>query len=121
MTTSPPAAAARGFCRGIMAKNDFREFLFMASGHETDPKRMSLLETVDNLNIELERLRAVAGLMESADADEADGDLLKSTGALVSEIHRRMHLILNLGFEANRSRPAAASRKRRKQRQDRKH
>ncbi len=99
-------------------KNDFREFLFMASGSETDPKRMSLIETVDNINIELERLRAVAGLMESADADEADGDLLKSAGALVSEIHRRMHLILSLGFEANRSRSVSVSRKRRKQKRN---
>ncbi len=101
-----------------MTKNNFREFLFMASGPTIDPKRMSLLETVDNLNIELERLRAVAGLMESADADEADGDLLKSTGALVSEIRRRMHLILNLGFEANRSRSTATSRKSRKPARD---
>jgi len=100
-------------------RNDFREFLFLASGSETVPKRMTLLETVDNLNIEMERLRAVAGLMESADADEADGELLKSTGALVSEIQRRMRCILNLGFDANRSYAAAASPRRRKQKRDR--
>jgi hypothetical protein len=103
-----------------MAKNDFREFLFMASGPQTAPKRMSLLETVDNLNLEMAKLHAVAGLMECADADEADGELLKSTGALLSEIQRRMHCILNLGFEANRSLSAAPSRKRHKRTRGRK-
>jgi hypothetical protein len=103
-----------------MPKADFREFLLRASGSETDPERMTLLETVDNLNMELAKLRAVAALMEGADADEAGGELLKAAGGLVDEIHRRMRRILDLGTEANRPRSVAAICNRRRRARGRK-
>ena len=91
-----------------MSKHDFREFLFTGTGGEVDPRRMTLLDLVD-LNAEMLRLSAIAGLMECA--DEASGELIKSSGAILSEILRRMRRILDLGFEANKSLPARARRR----------
>jgi len=86
-----------------MKRTDFREFLFTATGRETPLPTLSLLDFEDNVNAELRRLQTLAELMQAANPDEVDGNLMKDAGAMLSEVHARLRRIVAIGFEANRA------------------
>ncbi len=85
-----------------MKRFDFREYLFTATGRDTPLPALTRLDFEDNVNAELRRLQTLAELMQAADPDEADGNLMKDAGAVLSEVQARLRRIVEIGFDAHR-------------------
>jgi len=73
---------------------DFREFVFHATGKDTKLAPLSMLDLIDNLNAELERLHAITELLDRAD-DEVDHRTLSGTSSLLADIEARIRAILD--------------------------
>ncbi len=92
------------FLHGVraMKRSDFREYLFTATGRDTPLPALTLLDFEDNVIAELRRLETMAELMQAVNAGEANGELLKSSGAMLSEVQARLRCIVELGLDAHR-------------------
>lgn len=77
---------------GVQA-SDFRKFVFTATGQGTDLENFSTIDLADNLNAELERLRAIAELLQVA-GDELDTQVAGGVGLILKNVHDRMEAIL---------------------------
>ncbi len=73
---------------------DFREFVFTATGVDTDVARLTPIDVHDNLLPELDRLEALAELLGGA-REEVDPRILAGAGLLLRDIQRRMRAILS--------------------------
>lgn len=77
--------------------NDFREFLFRATGKDTDLANLSRIDLFDNLAPEVDRLKALADLLEDAQEEDEPGAHVESGLALLlGDIASRMRRILEL-------------------------
>ena len=79
--------------QGETARRDYREFVFTATGRDTDLESFSEIDLHDNLARELERLKAVADLLAAAGRN-ADPDMAGGAGLLLRDIHDRMREVL---------------------------
>ena len=73
--------------------HDFREFLFRATGKDTD---LGHLDLFDNLIAEVDRLKALAELLEDAQQDELGSHVGSGLALLLGDIASRMRGILEL-------------------------
>jgi hypothetical protein len=80
---------------------DFREFVFAATGKETEPATLSYIDVYDNLMAELDRLEALAKLLEDA-AEDLEAETSRAVGAILRDIRKKMGVILDLGLAASR-------------------
>lgn len=80
---------------------DFREFVFTASGADTDLGAFDPLDLQDNLALELDRLEAVAGLLLAA-GDRIEPRALGGVGLLLGDIHARMREIMRAAASGRR-------------------
>lgn len=80
-----------------MHSNDFREFLFRATGEHTDVANLDWIDVHDNLICELERLGALAELLEMAGNEELSPAVGSGLALLLGDIRARMRTILELG------------------------
>lgn len=76
--------------------NDFREFLFRATGKDTDLANLSRIDLFDNLAPEVDRLKALADLLEDAQEDEPGAHVESGLALLLGDIASRMRRILEL-------------------------
>ena len=75
------------------ARRDYREFVFTATGRDTDLESFSEIDLHDNLAQELERLRALADLLTAA-GRQVDPEATGGAGLLLKDIHDRMREML---------------------------
>ena len=86
-------------------REDYREFLFTASGKDIDPRNLSQIDVYDNVAAELDRLKAIADLMNLC-SDGLEPEILSGVGSIVKQIHGRMEKILDLSLDKkSQSRP----------------
>ena len=78
---------------------DYREFVFTATGRDTDLDAFNAIDLHDNLALEMERLETLAKLLVSS-GDRSDTDTLAGVGLLLQDIHARMREILRAGRRA---------------------
>lgn len=85
---------------------DFREFVFTATGPETDLNDLSMIEVADNLLAESERLHVLETLLGSY----TDTEIGSCTGLarLLGDIRRRTEVILDLAVRKNKSKSRAS-------------
>lgn len=76
--------------------NDFREFLFRATGKDTDLGKLDRLDLFDNLAPEVDRLKTLADLLEDARNDEPGIHVGSGLALLLGDIASRMRRILEL-------------------------
>jgi hypothetical protein len=76
--------------------NDFREFLFRATGKDTDLDNLDRIDLFDNLAPEVDRLKALAELLEDAQEDELGAHVGTGLALLLGDIASRMRRILEL-------------------------
>ena len=80
----------------------FKELVFTATGRDIDLKNVTGIDLYDNLVRELDRLKALASLLESAE-DELDGEVVSGIGLLLKDVEKRARVILE-AFDRCRSR-----------------
>jgi hypothetical protein len=78
-----------------MKIRDFREFVFRATGKDTD---LDNLDLIDNLVAEVDRLGALEELLQSSRPEEFDPRALSGVSLLLGDIRARMRAILDLGL-----------------------
>jgi len=76
--------------------HDFREFLFRATGKDTDLGSLDRIDLYDNLIVEADRLKALAELLEDARDDEQGPHVGSGLALLLGDIAARMRGILEL-------------------------
>ena len=79
-----------------MKSNDYREFLFRATGKDTDLASLDRIDLYDNLIAEVNRLKALAELLEDARDDELGPHVGSGLALLLDDIAARMRAILEL-------------------------
>ena len=77
---------------------DFKRFLFLATGRDTDIRKITLLDVADNVYGELDRLKAVAALLRSLE-DEIEPEIASGLGSLILDCCRRAETVLELALE----------------------
>jgi hypothetical protein len=75
---------------------DLRQFLFTATGKNTDVGDLSMIDVYDNLILEAERLASLEGMLSS----HSDSEIGTPHGLalLLGDIRRRMQMILELAL-----------------------
>ena len=86
---------------------DFREFVFTATGRETNPRRLDPEDLDDNLTAELVRLRAIVELLECA-GDALEPEALSGVSLLLRDVHNRAAAILASWRDGSRGRQGSA-------------
>ena len=76
--------------------NDFREFLFRATGKDTDLDKLDRIDLFDNLAPEVDRLKALAELLEDAQEDELGAHVGPGLALLLGDIAARMRGMLEI-------------------------
>jgi hypothetical protein len=84
-----PTEAARQF-------PDLRQFVFTATGKETDVLNLTIIDVYDNLIVEVDRLSAIEGLLLSI--SELEIETSHGLALLLGDIRRRMQMILELSL-----------------------
>jgi hypothetical protein len=77
----------------VKDRKDFREFVFRATGKDTEYQPMSVIDAVDNITEELARLQALIDLMIAELEDEGRGTL-SGAGLILKDIHDRMKEVM---------------------------
>ena len=91
--------------RHNQSREDYREFLLTASGKDIDPRKLSQIDVYDNVAAELDRLKAIADLMELC-SDGLEPEILSGVASIIKQIHGRMDKILDLSLnQKSRSKP----------------
>jgi hypothetical protein len=93
---SNPIVAAPAATPLELSVNDFREFLFRATGKDTDLGKLDRIDLYDNLAPEVDRLKAMAELLEDARDDELSAHVGSGLALLLGDIASRMRRILDL-------------------------
>lgn len=85
------------------------QFVFTATGKETDVDDLTMVDVYDNLIVEAERLAAIEDLLLS----NADSGIESSHGLalLLGDIRRRMQMILELALAKRESKGLRTRRK----------
>lgn len=78
---------------GQVVRRDYREFVFTATGRDTDLESFSAIDLHDNLALELERLKTVADLLAAAGRN-VEPEIVGGAGVLLRDIHDRMREVL---------------------------
>jgi len=79
-----------------MKSIDYREFLFRATGKDTEPDGLSRIDVYDNLIGETDRLKALAELLEDARDEELGPHVGSGLSLLLGDVSARMRRILEL-------------------------
>lgn len=82
-------------------RRDFREFVFTATGAETDLRRVERLDLIDNLAAEVERLEAIEELLEGPAEPVGRSGL----GLLIGDVRRRLREMVRIAGEAQADPP----------------
>ena len=85
-----------------MKNDDFREFVFRATGKDTDFRNLDRIDLYDNLLGEVDRIGALAELLDSARDEELDPRVGSGLALLLGDIRARMRTILDLGLPKSR-------------------
>lgn len=85
--------------RSSAKATDYREFVFTATGRDTDLEAFGPIDLYDNLALELERLETLAKLLV-ASGERSDADALGGVGLLLQDVHARMREILRASRHA---------------------
>lgn len=94
-TRAPAHDSAASLLNRPRKPHDFREFLFTATGQDTDPGALTAIDLVDNLVCEFDRIGAVTELLENSN-DALDVDALGGIALLLRDCHHRMRKILRV-------------------------
>lgn len=91
---------------GKQEMRDYREFVFRATGADTDTDPLTPISMHDNLAEELRRLKALTLLIGSSE-NGLDGHDLRSVALVLMDFHDRMRTVLDaaqigLGADAMR-------------------
>ncbi len=78
--------------------DDFREFVFRATGKDTHPGNLDRIDLFDNLVGELDRLGALAELLDSLQDESLDRRAVSGLALLLGDIRARMRKILDLSL-----------------------
>jgi len=81
---------------------DFREFVFRATGKDTDPASFDRIDLFDNLVGELDRLAALAELLDCLHDESLDRRAVSGLALLLGDIRARMRKILDLSHDRPR-------------------
>ena len=81
-------------------RKDFREFVFTATGGETDTDSLSAVDVYDNLTAELDRIQSITVLLECS-GEEAAG-AVEGVALLLKDIHNRMRTVLELAIQGTK-------------------
>jgi hypothetical protein len=81
-------------------QSDFREFVFTATGKDTDLDNLTLLDAYDNLAPELDRIAALCQLLE--DSEGLDDRALDGVALLLKDTYGRMRTILETALHGAR-------------------
>ncbi len=73
---------------------DLWKFVFTGTGDHVDPRSVSLIDLLDNLDPEVSRLRAIEQLLKCM-TDELDAETLQGVGNLIGDIRRRISVMLH--------------------------
>jgi hypothetical protein len=76
--------------------------MITVTGEHTDIQALDLIDVYDNLVVELDKLRALAELLQGM-GYEADTDTLGGIGLLVRDAESRMRTILELAVSRKRA------------------
>lgn len=87
---------------------DFREFVFTATGGDTDLEEFSVIDAYDNATSELEKLHALGELLEVG-GGEMDPEALGGIALLVKDIRKRLAAIMEAVVHSHRRQPSTAS------------
>lgn len=79
-----------------MKSNDYREFLFRTTGKDTDLGNLDRIDLYDNLIAEVDRLKALAELLEDARDDEPGPHVRSGLALLLGDIAARMRGMLEI-------------------------
>ena len=83
-------------------KSDFRDFVFTATGRDTDLNKLSMIDVYDNVIAELDRLGAIVELLECAN-DSMEPEALGGVALLLKDIRSRMRAILEVAMRSTRT------------------
>lgn len=78
--------------------HDFREFLFRATGKDTDLGNLGRIDLYDNLIVEADRLKALAELLDDAQDDEPGAHVRSGLALLMGDIAARMRGMLEVSI-----------------------
>ena len=81
--------------------HDFREHVFTATGKETNLGKFSLIDAYDNITAELDRLKAIAELLDVAN-DSFDPNTLQGVALLLNDIHRKIRAIMETAIASKK-------------------
>lgn len=84
-------------------REDFREFVFTATGKAVDIKNLTMIDVYDNLIVEADRLEALAELLMVSDG-EVDNRVLGGVALLLKDIQARMKAVLGCSLPKERNR-----------------
>lgn len=73
----------------------FAEFVFTATGADTDLKGLSAIDLFDNVIVECDRLHAIKELMQAA-GGEVESHELPNISLLLGDVEARLRTILSL-------------------------
>jgi hypothetical protein len=90
------------------ARADYREFVFTATGRETDIGSLDIIDVYDNLVVELDRLHTLAELLGGLNYELSE-EVCHGAGLLVNDVERRMRTILGMALRTSRNRRPASS------------
>lgn len=85
----------------VVHRDDFREFLFTATGKATQIDQLNLLDVADNLLPELDGLRSLVGLLMTT-SDEMDAEGLQGMGLILRGMEARMRRIVDEAVAVNK-------------------
>ena len=77
--------------------NDFREFVFTASGKDIDLNNVSPIDVADNLAVETEKIFAIGDLLESA-TDSIEPRVASGLGLVLKDSTKRIEAVLRAGL-----------------------
>jgi len=83
-----------------MKQTDFREHVFTATGKDTDLAKFSAIDAYDNIAPELDRLAAIADVL--GEREELAGETASGIGLLLTDIHRRITLVMSTLMQSTR-------------------
>ncbi|MBI4565901.1 MAG: hypothetical protein HY716_14530 [Planctomycetes bacterium] len=84
------------------AERDFREFVFTATGRDTDIRKITWLDLYDNLRAELDRMDSLVELIAAWKTPDGHAPWI-GVSLLLGDIHRRMGEILERGRDSMRA------------------
>lgn len=85
--------------RRVLPSDDYREFVFRATGRTTNLENVSPVELRDNLLVELDRLRALARLMAGCGEDLRAG-IVQGLAEVLRDIDHQMRALLDAAGRA---------------------